>query len=261
VLVDHDGARRAARQAADEAARGTFRGPLHGVPFGAKDIFYSAGLRTEAGSKTMVGFVPDHDATSVARLKAAGAILLGKLHTTEFATSDPAPTRNPWNVACTPGGSSSGSAAAVAARMVPLALGTQTIGSNVRPASYCGLVGLKPTFGRISTRGVMPLSYSQDHVGLMARSVEDIALGLSITAGHDPEDASSSRAPVARLSGGADRAARAARRPPARILRARDAGGRRHHCAGGQPDSPAPARTSTRPSCRRRFAPWPPPRT
>jgi aspartyl-tRNA(Asn)/glutamyl-tRNA(Gln) amidotransferase subunit A len=196
VLVDHDGARRAARQAADEAARGTFRGPLHGVPFGAKDIFYSAGLRTEAGSKTMVGFVPDHDATSVARLKAVGAILLGKLHTTEFATSDPAPTRNPWNVACTPGGSSSGSAAAVAARMVPLALGTQTIGSNVRPASYCGLVGLKPTFGRISTRGVMPLSYSQDHVGLMARSVEDIALGLSITAGHDPEDASSSRAPV-----------------------------------------------------------------
>jgi aspartyl-tRNA(Asn)/glutamyl-tRNA(Gln) amidotransferase subunit A len=196
VLVDHDGARRAARQAADEAARGTFRGPLHGVPFGAKDIFYSAGLRTEAGSKTMVGFIPDHDATSVARLKAAGAILLGKLHTTEFATSDPAPTRNPWNVACTPGGSSSGSAAAVAARMVPLALGTQTIGSNVRPASYCGLVGLKPTFGRISTRGVMPLSYSQDHVGLMARSVEDIALGLSITAGHDPEDASSSRATV-----------------------------------------------------------------
>ena len=196
VLVDRDGARRAAQQAADEAARGVFRGPLHGVPFGAKDIFYSAGLRTEAGSKTMAGFVPDYDATSVARLKAAGAILLGKLHTTEFATSDPAPTRNPWNLACTPGGSSSGSAAAVAARMVPLALGTQTIGSNVRPAAYCGLVGLKPTFGRISTRGVLPLSYSQDHVGLMARSVEDIALGLSVMAGYDPEDAASSRAPV-----------------------------------------------------------------
>ena len=200
VLVDRDGARRAARQAADEAGRGTFRGPLHGVPFGAKDIFYSAGLPTEGGSKTMAGFVPDYDATSVARLKAAGAILLGKLHTTEFATSDPAPTRNPWNLACTPGGSSSGSAAAVAARTVPLALGTQTIGSNVRPAAYCGLVGLKPTFGRISTRGVMPLSYSQDHVGLMARSVEDIALGLSITAGYDPDDASSSRAPVADYS-------------------------------------------------------------
>jgi aspartyl-tRNA(Asn)/glutamyl-tRNA(Gln) amidotransferase subunit A len=196
VLVDRDGARRAARQAADEAARGVFRGPLHGVPFGAKDIFYSAGLPTEAGSKVMAGFVPDYDATSVARLKAAGAILLGKLHTTEFATTDPAPTRNPWNLACTPGGSSSGSAAAVAARMIPLSLGTQTIGSNVRPASYCGLVGLKPTFGRISTHGVFALSYTQDHVGLMARSVEDIALGLSVTAGHDPADPSSSREPV-----------------------------------------------------------------
>ena len=196
ALVDRDGARAAARQAVDEAARGVFRGPLHGVPFGAKDIFYSAGLPTEAGSKVMAGFVPDYDATSVARLKAAGAILLGKLHTTEFATSDPAPTRNPWNLACTPGGSSSGSAAAVAARMVPLALGSQTIGSNVRPASYCGLVGLKPTFGRISTRGVMALSYTQDHVGLMARSVEDVALALSVTAGHDPEDPSSSGPPV-----------------------------------------------------------------
>ena len=196
ALVDRDGARLAARQAADEAARGVFRGPLHGVPFGAKDIFYSAGLPTEAGSKVMAGFVPEHDATSVARLKAAGAILLGKLHTTEFATTDPAPTRNPWNLACTPGGSSSGSAAAVAARMIPLSLGTQTIGSNVRPASYCGLVGLKPTFGRISTRGVFALSYTQDHVGLMARSVEDIALGLSVTAGHDPADPSSSREPV-----------------------------------------------------------------
>jgi aspartyl-tRNA(Asn)/glutamyl-tRNA(Gln) amidotransferase subunit A len=196
ALLDRDGARAAARQAADELARGALRGPLHGVPFGAKDIFLSAGLRTEAGSKVMAGFVPAHDATSVARLKGAGAILLGKLHTTEFATYDPAPTRNPWNLACTPGGSSSGSAAAVAARMVPLALGSQTIGSNVRPASYCGLVGLKPTFGRISTRGVMALSYTQDHVGLMARSVEDIALGLQIVAGHDPHDPSSSRQPV-----------------------------------------------------------------
>ena len=196
ALVDGVGARAAARRAADEAARGVFRGPLHGVPFGAKDIFYSAGLRTEGGSKVMAGFVPEYDATAVSRLKAAGAILLGKLHTTEFATSDPAPTRNPWNLACTPGGSSSGSAAAVAARMIPLSLGTQTIGSNVRPASYCGLVGLKPTFGRIGTRGVMALSYTQDHVGLMARSVEDIALGLSIAAGHDSEDPSSSQAPV-----------------------------------------------------------------
>src|SRR5258706_15923850 len=170
VLVDHDGARRAARQAADEAARVTFRGPLHGVPFGAKDIFYSAGLRTEAGSKTMAGFVPDHDATSVARLKAAGAILLGKLHTTEFATSDPAPTRNPWNVACTPGGSSSGSAAAVAARMVPLALGTQTIGSKVPPPAYCGVAGLKPPFRPITTPRPPPLSYMPGPVGPKAPS-------------------------------------------------------------------------------------------
>jgi len=196
TLVDRAGAREAARRAGDEAARGVFRGPLHGVPFAAKDIFYSAGLPTEGGSKVMAGFIPDYDAAAIARLKAAGAILLGKLHTTEFATYDPAPTRNPWNLACTPGGSSSGSVAAVAARMIPLALGTQTIGSNVRPASYCGLVGLKPTFGRISTRGVMALSYTQDHVGLMARSVEDVALGLSITAGHDPADPSSARAPV-----------------------------------------------------------------
>lgn len=196
VHLDRAGARATAQQRADEVARGILHGPLHGVPFGAKDIFYTAGLPTEAGSKVLAGFVPAYDATSVARLKDAGAVLVGKLHTTEFATYDPAPTRNPWNLACTPGGSSSGSAAAVAARMVPLALGTQTIGSNVRPAAYCGLVGLKPTFGRISTRGVIPLTYTQDHVGLMARSVEDIALGLLAVAGHDPEDPSSSRQPV-----------------------------------------------------------------
>src|SRR4029434_5767923 len=128
ALVDRDGARLAARQAADEAARGVLRGPLHGVPFGAKDIFYSAGLPTEAGSKVLAGFVPPYDATSVARLKDAGAVLVGKLHTTEFATYDPAPTRNPWNLACTPGGSSSGSAAAVATPMVPLELRSQTRG-------------------------------------------------------------------------------------------------------------------------------------
>jgi aspartyl-tRNA(Asn)/glutamyl-tRNA(Gln) amidotransferase subunit A len=196
ALVDRAGAQATARRLADELARGILRGPLHGVPFGAKDIFYTAGLRTEAGSKVLAGFVPAYDATSVARLKDAGAILVGKLHTTEFATYDPAPTRNPWNLACTPGGSSSGSAAAVAARMVPFALGTQTIGSNVRPAAYCGLVGLKPTFGRISTRGVIPLTYTQDHVGLMARSVEDVALGLLAVAGHDAADPSSSREPV-----------------------------------------------------------------
>jgi aspartyl-tRNA(Asn)/glutamyl-tRNA(Gln) amidotransferase subunit A len=209
ALVDRDGARATARLLAEEVARGILRGPLHGVPFGVKDIFYTAGLRTEAGSKVLAGFVPSYDATSVARLKDAGAVLVGKVHTTEFATYDPAPTRNPWNLACTPGGSSSGSAAAVAARMVPLALGTQTIGSNVRPAAYCGLVGFKPTFGRISARGVIPLTYTQDHVGLMARSVEDVALGLGAIAGHDPADPSSSREPVPDYLAGLTR-----RRPP-----------------------------------------------
>jgi aspartyl-tRNA(Asn)/glutamyl-tRNA(Gln) amidotransferase subunit A len=209
ALVDREGARATARQRAGEAGRGVLRGPLHGVPFGVKDIFYTAGLPTEAGSKVLAGFVPAWDATPVARLKDAGAVLVGKLQTTEFATFDPAPTRNPWNLARTPGGSSSGSAAAVAARTVPLALGTQTIGSNVRPAAYCGLVGLKPTFGRISTRGVIPLTYTQDHVGLMARKVEDIALALGVLAGHDPADPSSSREPVPDYLG-----ALAHRRPP-----------------------------------------------
>jgi aspartyl-tRNA(Asn)/glutamyl-tRNA(Gln) amidotransferase subunit A len=209
AYLDRDGARAAARRLADEAARGSFRGPLHGVPFAAKDIYYSAGLPTEAGSKVYAGFVPAYDATTVARFKAAGAILLGKAHTTEFATLDPAPTRNPWNLAHTPGGSSSGSAAAVAARMVPAALGSQTAGSAVRPASYCGLVGLKATFGRISLYGVVPLAWTQDHIGLIARSVEDVALLLQATAGHDHHDPSSSREPVPDYGAAIER-----RRPP-----------------------------------------------
>jgi aspartyl-tRNA(Asn)/glutamyl-tRNA(Gln) amidotransferase subunit A len=209
VRVDREGARRAARELSAEAARGLFRGPLHGVPFGAKDIFYTAGLPTEAGSAVYRGFVPTYDATSVARLRAAGAILLGKLQTTEFATLDPAPTRNPWNPGHTPGGSSAGSAASVAARMVPLSLGTQTAGSTLRPASYCGLVGIKPTYGRISVRGVIPVTWTQDHVGPMARSVEDIALLLGVVAGHDPADPGSLTAPVPDY-----RAALARRRPP-----------------------------------------------
>ena len=209
AYLDRDGARKEARRLGDEVARGSLRGPLHGVPFAAKDIFYSAGLPTEAGSKVYAGFVPTYDATTVARVKAAGAILLGKAHTTEFATLDPAPTGNPWNLAHTPGGSSSGSAAAVGARMVPLAFGTQTAGSAVRPASFCGLVGLKPTYGRISLYGIVPLAWTQDHVGLMARSVEDIALLLQVTAGHDPNDPGSSREPVPDYSAAIQR-----RRPP-----------------------------------------------
>lgn len=209
ALVDRDGARTAARRLADEAGGGSFRGPLHGVPFAAKDIFYSAGLPTEAGSKVYAGFVPGHDAAVVARLKAAGAILLGKTHTTEFATRDPAPSRNPWNLSHTPGGSSSGSVAAVAARMVGAAFGSQTAGSTLRPASYCGLVALKATFGRISLYGIVPLAWTQDHVGLIARSVEDVTLLLQLTAGRDRGDPSSAREPVPDY-----RAAIERRRPP-----------------------------------------------
>src|SRR5262249_30864207 len=154
-----------------EACRGAFRGALHGVPFAVKDIICTEGVPTEAGSALLKGYTPGHDATVVARLKQAGAILLGKTHTTEIANVDPARTRNPWNPGHTPGGSSSGSAAAVAARMVPLALGTQTGGSTLRPAAYCGVVGFKPSFGRVSLHGVMPLTWCMDHVGFIARSV------------------------------------------------------------------------------------------
>jgi aspartyl-tRNA(Asn)/glutamyl-tRNA(Gln) amidotransferase subunit A len=207
--VDRDGALSEAGRCADEAARGTLRGPLHGVPVAVKDIYYTAGLPTEAGSRVYAGFIPTYDATTVARLKEAGAILLGKLQTTEFATFDPAPTRNPWNLGHTPGGSSAGSAAAVAARMVPATLGSQTAGSVLRPASYCGVVALKPTYGRISLRGIVPITWIHDHVGIMARGVEDLALLLQATAGHDPADPTSAREPVPDY-----RAALERRRPP-----------------------------------------------
>ena len=162
--------------------------PLIGVPTGIKDIFYTAGVPTTACSKVYADFVPKHDATTVVRLREAGGIMLGKTVTTEFAYRDPPPTRNPWNLNHTPGGSSSGSAAAVAAMMCPTAFGSQTRGSVLRPASYNGIVGLKPTFGRVSRFGVVPLSWSLDHVGWMARSVEDAALMLQVMAGPDTND-------------------------------------------------------------------------
>jgi Asp-tRNA(Asn)/Glu-tRNA(Gln) amidotransferase A subunit family amidase len=188
VAIDRDGALRAATELDRDAREGHFRGPLHGVPVGIKDIFYTAGLKTEAGSKVLVGFVPDYDADAVARLKRAGAIILGKLATAEMAFADAPATRNPWNVDHTPGGSSSGSAAAIAARMCHAAIGSQTIGSVIRPASYCGVVGMKPTFGRISRYGMLPLAPSLDHVGIFARSVTDAALMLQAMAGADPHD-------------------------------------------------------------------------
>ncbi len=191
AAIDRARARGAAAELDREAREGRFRGPLHGVPVGIKDVFYTAGLATEAGSKALAGFVPDYDAEAVARLERAGAIILGKLVTTEFALLDPAATRNPWNLEHTPGGSSSGSGAAVAARMCYAAIGSQTIGSTIRPASYCGIVGMKPSYGRISRYGMVPLAPSLDHVGIFARSVTDAAAMLQAMAGEDPRDAAS----------------------------------------------------------------------
>ena len=183
VHVDESGARAAARERAADARAGRLRGPLHGIPVGVKDIFHVAGMPTTAGAGPFAHETPSEDAPAVQRLRAAGAVILGKTATTEFAYMDPAETRNPWNREHTPGGSSSGSAAAVAAGMIPLALGTQTVGSVLRPAAYCGVVGIKPTHGLVPTEGVIPLAWSLDHVGCFARSVPDAALALGVLAG------------------------------------------------------------------------------
>ena len=178
VTIDRDAVLSAAQQREAEVRQGDPLGLIHGVPVGLKDIFYTEGMLTACGSKVNADFVPDFDATSVAKIKAAGGIILGKAVTTEFASGDPSPTRNPWNLEHTPGGSSSGSCAAVAARMVPAALGSQTAGSTCRPAGYNGIVGMKATYGRISRYGVAPLSWSLDHVGILTRTVADAALML-----------------------------------------------------------------------------------
>src|SRR5262249_32883805 len=191
VTVDRHGALAAAKQCEQAVQRGGMVGRLAGVPVGLKDIIYTAGLRTAAGSRVYANFVPTYDATVTVRLQQAGAVILGKTVTTEFATADPSPTRNPWNIEHTPGGSSSGSAASVAARILPAALGSQTGGSALRPASCCGIVGFKPTYGRISRYGVIPVSWCLDHVGILVRSVQDAALVLQVIAGHDSHDASS----------------------------------------------------------------------
>lgn len=157
--------------------------PLLGLTVAVKDIFDAAGMATTSGAPSFAHRRPERDAPAVAALRSAGAVILGKTVTTEFAFADPSITRNPWNLEHTPGGSSSGSAAAVAAGMAHVALGSQTIGSTIRPAGYCGVVGFKGTYGRISTEGVTPLSWSLDHVGIFARSVEDAAQVYSILAG------------------------------------------------------------------------------
>jgi aspartyl-tRNA(Asn)/glutamyl-tRNA(Gln) amidotransferase subunit A len=187
--VDAEGALAIAREREAEARASRLRGPLHGVPVGVKDIFDVAGMPTTGGAKAFAHTRPTADAAAVARLRAAGAIVLGKTVTTEFAYRDPAPTRNPWNHDHTPGGSSAGSAAAVAARMVPLALGSQTVGSILRPAAYCGVVGFKGTHGLVPVAGVIPLAWSLDHVGVLTRSVGDAAWAMSVLAGRDLEPA------------------------------------------------------------------------
>jgi Asp-tRNA(Asn)/Glu-tRNA(Gln) amidotransferase A subunit family amidase len=163
-------------------------GALHGVPVGIKDIIDTADMPTENGSVLHAGRTPARDASVVAMLRGAGAVIMGKTVTTEFATRHPGKTRNPHNPGHTPGGSSSGSAAAVAAGMVPLALGSQTGGSTIRPASYCGVYGLKPTHGLIPRHGMFQLSRTVDHVGLFARAIEDLALLLEQLAGYEEED-------------------------------------------------------------------------
>ena len=160
---------------------------LHGVPLGVKDIFDVAGMPTRAGSRVRSDAPPAAlDSEPVAAMRAADALIIGKTHTTEFAYAEPAPTRNPWNLECEPGGSSSGSAASVAAAMIPAALGTQTAGSVLRPAAFCGVVGFKPSFGRISRRGVIPFAWSLDTMGTLTRTVEDARLLASVLAGLDP---------------------------------------------------------------------------
>ncbi|MGH7926495.1 MAG: amidase, partial [Candidatus Binatia bacterium] len=188
TFLDQDYALAQAHAADQFRLSGQTIGPLHGVPVGIKDIFDTADMPTENGSVIYAGRTPSRDATAVARLRAAGAVIMGKTVTTEFAYLSPGKTRNPHNPEHTPGGSSSGSAAAVASGMVPLALGSQTNGSTIRPAAYCGVVGFKPTHGLISRHRVSPLSRTLDHVGLFARAVEDIALLAEQLVGYDEDD-------------------------------------------------------------------------
>jgi aspartyl-tRNA(Asn)/glutamyl-tRNA(Gln) amidotransferase subunit A len=186
-----------ARAAEAEIQRGKWRGPLHGIPIALKDLFDTAGIRTTAGSGVFKDRVPTEDAEVVRRLKAAGAVLLGKTNMHEFAFGGSSlvtyfgGVHNPWERAHIAGGSSGGSAAAVAGRLCYAALGSDTAGSIRQPAAYCGIVGLKPTYGLVSARGVIPLSWSLDHVGPLARTTGDIALLLQAIAGYDPEDTAS----------------------------------------------------------------------
>ena len=183
VTMDRERALSDAEALTREAQEGSIRSPVHGIPVGIKDIYFTQGLRTTMGSPIYADHVPEYDAETVTILRDAGAVIPGKTETTEFAAYDPAPTRNPWNTEHTPGGSSSGSAAAVSSGMCPAALGSQTGGSVIRPAAFCGVVGFKPTYDLLSRRGVFPLAWSLDHVGFFTRTVEDAAIMLDILSG------------------------------------------------------------------------------
>ncbi|HVC63013.1 MAG TPA: amidase [Acetobacteraceae bacterium] len=203
LLVTEARALADASRADDELRAGQDRGPMHGIPYALKDIYDTAGIRTTCHSKLRADHVPAADSVVATKLTEAGGVLLGKLATHEFAIGGPSfdlpfpPARNPWNLAHITGGSSSGSAAAIAARMVRMAMGSDTGGSIRGPAAWCGLVGIKPTYGRVSRRGVFPLSWTLDHCGPLSRCVEDAAIALQVLAGHDPEDAASADVPVA----------------------------------------------------------------
>src|SRR5271168_667597 len=202
LLLTADRALDQARRAEREIMAGDYRGPMHGIPFALKDIYATSGIRTTSHSRTRADYIPDFDATTVAKLQQAGAILLGKLATHEFAHGGPSfdlpwpAARNPWNREHFTGGSSSGSGAAVAAGFVPAALGSDTGGSIRGPAALCGIVGLKPTYGLVSRCGVYANSFSFDHAGPMTWTVEDCAIVLGAIAGHDPNDPASASRPV-----------------------------------------------------------------
>ena len=202
ITVIADLALQQADQADVELRSGKDRGPLHGLPIALKDLYATKGIRTTCHSAVLEHWIPDHDATAVTKLRDAGTILLGKLGMHEFAFGGPsvdAPfpaVRNPWNTAHIPGGSSSGSGAALAAGLCYGALGSDTGGSIRTPSSHCSVVGLKPTYDRVSRYGVIPLSWSLDHAGPMARSVEDCAILLQAIAGYDPKDPAAANAPV-----------------------------------------------------------------
>jgi Asp-tRNA(Asn)/Glu-tRNA(Gln) amidotransferase A subunit family amidase len=188
IHLDAEYALAQARARDAERSRGGILGPLHGIPVALKDIVDTKDYPTENGSPLFAGRRPHSDATVAARLRAAGAVIIGKTVTTELAYFHPGKTRNPRDLSRTPGGSSSGSAAAVAAGMVPFALGSQTNGSMIRPAAFCGVYGIKPSHGLVSRAGVLALSRTLDHIGAYARSLEDLALVLEVMAGYDPAD-------------------------------------------------------------------------